>query len=232
MSDWKMNPARAVLSPTDAQVRGAVLLVPIALLSLGPHLALWGLPEQPFPTELVPALLFIAAFAVGTVLHEVLHGVGHTWGEATWDDIQFGMHWGALTPFAQCHIPSRTRSYRFAVALPGLVLGLIPLAVGLSMGIWLASFYGFLMLVAAAGDILVLWILRGVPGDVWVQDHPLEVGCLVVAGPQAESPAAVSEAELTEENMANRHGLSFGRILLLVVVSTVFATVGFLIALS
>lgn len=229
---WNTGPSRAVLSASEAQIRGVVLLVPIALVSLGPYFALWGLPDTAFTTNLTSAVLFVVAFAIGTVLHEVLHGLGHTWGEASWDDIQFGMHWEALTPYAQCRVPARTHSYRVAVALPGLVLGLFPLVVGVASGIWLVTFYGFLMLIAAAGDILVLWILRNVPARAWVQDHPREVGCLVVAGPDASSPDSISEAELTDAASSDRDGLSLRHVVLLVAVSMVFAVVGFLIALA
>jgi len=224
-------PSQAVLSPVAAQVRGAALLAPIALLSLGPYLALWGLPTPPFPSDPGSILLFCGAFVLGVLFHEGLHGLGHVWGEATWDDVRFGMHWRALTPFAQCTVPTRARSYRIAIALPGLVLGAAPLAVGLAVGIWPITFYGFLMLVAAAGDLLILWILRGVPAGAWVQDHPRQVGCLVVAGAEASPPAPVSEEDLPDDG-PNRDELSFVRLLLLAAFSAVCAAVGFLIALG
>jgi hypothetical protein len=39
--------------------------------------------------------------------------------------------------------------------------------------------YGVIFLIAAAGDFIVLWVLRGVPGDVLVEDHPTRAGCYV-----------------------------------------------------
>jgi hypothetical protein len=224
-------PSRAVLPPVEAQVRGAALLAPIALLSIGPHLALWGLPETPFPSDPVSILLFCGAFVLGVLFHEGLHGLGHVRGEASWADVQFGMHWKALTPFAQCTVPTRARSYRIAIALPGLVLGVAPLAFGVATGTWLATFYGFLMLVAAAGDFLILWILRGVPAGAWVQDHPQQVGCLVVAGADAPSPSPVSKEDLPDDPTSGDN-LSFAHLLVLAAVSAVCAAVGFLIALG
>ena len=226
------RPSRAVLPPAQAQLRAGVLLVPIALLSLAPHFALWGLPEHPFPASVGAAVLFLLAFVSGTVLHEALHGLGHVWGEASWSNVRFGMHWGALTPFARCTIPSRARSYRLAVALPGLVLGMIPLAAGLWTGHWLTTFYGFLMLVAAAGDLLVLWILRRVPSGAWVQDHPEEVGCIVVADASAPAPDPVSPDDLPLDAAEARDDFSLLHISLLLVFSAVCASLGFLIALA
>ncbi|GEM_PF-1384602 len=224
-------PSQAALPPTDAQVRAGALLAPIALLSLGPHLALWGLPAAPFPNDPGSILGFCTAFVLGVILHEGLHGLGHVRGRASWSDVEFGMHWKALTPFAQCTIPTRARTYRVAIALPGLVLGVGPLGLGLLTGTWLLTFYGFLMLVAAAGDLLILWILRGVPAQAWVQDHPQQVGCLVVAGPEAQPPASVSVAELPDDETGGRE-LSFSHLLMLAALSAVCAAVGFLIALG
>jgi hypothetical protein len=226
------RPARAVLPPAQAQLRAVVLLVPIALLSLGPYFALWGIPDPAFPPSLEAAGLFLLAFAAGTVLHEALHGLGHVWGNASWSDVRFGMHWNALTPYARCAIPSRARSYRLAVALPGLVLGALPLAAGWWTGHWLTTFYGFLMLVAAAGDLLVLWILRGVPSGAWVQDHPEEVGCIVVADATAPAPAPVSPNDLPLDAADERAELSLFRIAMLLVISSGCAFIGFLIALA
>ncbi|MFO8100278.1 MAG: DUF3267 domain-containing protein [Salinibacter sp.] len=221
-----------MLPPTQAQLRGVVLLVPIALLALGPYFSLWGVPSQPFPAELGGVLLFLAAFVVGTLLHEGLHGLGHLWGRASWADLRFGMHWTALTPFARCTVPSRARAYRLAVALPGFVLGVLPLGIGLWSGHWLTTFYGFLMLVAAAGDLLVLWILRGVPSGAWVQDHPEAVGCLVVATAEAPPPAPVSADDLPLDAEENRDDFSLLHIGLLLVFSLAGSSIGFLIALA
>ena len=198
---------------------------------MGPHLALWGLPTPPFPSDPASIWGFCTAFALGVFLHEGLHGLGHAWGEASWSNVRFGMHWKALTPFAQCTVPTRARSYRIAIALPGLVLGVAPLALGVATGTWLLTFYGFLMLVAAAGDLLILWILRGVPAGAWVQDHPRQVGCLVVAEANAPAPSPVSEEDLPDDATTGGN-LSFIRLLFLAAFSAVCAAVGFLIALG
>ena len=102
---------------------------------------------------------------------------------------------------------------------------------GVSTGIWLVTFFGFLMLVAAAGDVLILWVLRGVPPRAWVQDHPRQVGCLVVAGAESSSPAPVSEDDLPDDT-TNGDELSFIHLLALAALSAVCAAIGFLIALG
>jgi hypothetical protein len=43
---------------------------------------------------------------------------------------------------------------------------------------WL-FFAGLLFSIAAAGDFMILWVLRNVPSHLLVQDHPSRAGCLV-----------------------------------------------------
>lgn len=182
----------AVLSPVEAQLRGGALLLPIAICALSPYILMWGLPEVPFPTSVAGALAFSAAFVLGVIFHELLHGLGHALGRATWSEVNFGMHWGALTPYAECRVPCPAFSYRLTLLLPGLLLGALPVAIGTLFEEWLVVFFGFLMLVAAAGDLVILSLLAGVPGDAWVQDHPSRVGCVLIGGPDQDPPPPVS----------------------------------------
>jgi hypothetical protein len=44
------------------------------------------------------------------------------------------------------------------------------------------------MLGAAGGDALLLWMLRGMPGDAWVRVHPSKMGSPVLGHPCSEVP--------------------------------------------
>ena len=125
-------------------------------------------------TSLLPAVI------IGIVVHEVLHGV--TWamaGRRPLSSIRFGFNVATLTPYAHFTEPLPATPYRLGAAMPGLLLGILPVLVALATGNgWLAGF-GTLFLVAAAGDILILWMLRGVPASSTIQDHPSKPGCIV-----------------------------------------------------
>jgi hypothetical protein len=67
---------------------------------------------------------------------------------------------------------------------------------GLLLGSWNLTMYAFLMLLAAAGDAILLWMMREISGDRWIQDHPTEMGCLVLGHPSsAEAPVLAVELE-------------------------------------
>lgn len=125
--------------------------------------------------------LFLLAIVIGTILHETIHALCWSWLDGIpWENIHFGFKWKSLTPYVHCPEPVEVRNYRWGVAMPGIVLGVVPylLALILQNG-WLLGF-GFFFTLAAGGDILILWLLRGIPEGKRVQDHPELVGCVVL----------------------------------------------------
>lgn len=171
-----------------AQVLALVIVGVFALLTLLPHVMIWGTPGGSSPVSPMNGLLFGGLFVVGVIVHEGIHGLGYWWGGAAWSEIEFGVDWSGGAPYAHCTAPLRCGAYRWAIALPGLVLGASPLALGLLIGHWGMTLFAFAMLAGAGGDVLLLWMLRGLPRDAWVQDHPEKMGALVLA--HASSHAA------------------------------------------
>ena len=72
-------------------------------------------------------------------------------------------------------------AYRIGVVMPLLVLGVVPYCVSLVIGSPWLLWFGFVFITAATGDILVLWLLRGIDGKTLVEDHPSNAGCYVYA---------------------------------------------------
>ena len=130
------------------------------------------------PWVWIPALIF------GIVAHELIHGLA--WaaaGKLPLRAIRFGMSWKALSPHAQCTVPLPVSAYRRGAAAPGLVLGLVPAIAGSLLGEGGVAAFGWLMTLGAGGDIVVLWLLRKLPGHVRVEDHPTRAGCVAVKEP-------------------------------------------------
>lgn len=129
-----------------------------------------------------------AALIGGIIVHELIHGV--TWavaGRKPWSAITFGVQWKTLTPYAHVKEPLPVGPYRLGAAMPGLLLGGLPVALATITGSgWLLAF-GLLFTFAAGGDALVLWSLRGVRGDALVEDHPTRAGCYVLEPVEARA---------------------------------------------
>lgn len=178
------------MSAAQANARALLIILPMLLLLVPAYLLAW--PEQ-FAAEhlrrvaeqykawlLFSPLLLLALFVVGAVVHELLHGL--TWAffcRHGLRSIRYGVYWKLLTPYCHCKEVLPLRQYMLGGAMPGLVMGLLPLLAGFCWGsLWLYAF-GLFFSMAAGGDLLVLWMLRRRHKDDLVQDHPEKIGCYV-----------------------------------------------------
>jgi hypothetical protein len=155
-------------------------LPPIALLA-GLHRALHG------PGSVLDALdgfvatpwIWAPALVLGIVIHELIHGLTWAWAaRKPLGAMRFGINWKALAPHAQCTVPLPASAYRLGAAAPGLVLGLVPALAGTLTGTGAVAAFGWLMVLGAGGDIVILWLIRSVGGHVLLQDHPTRAGCV------------------------------------------------------
>jgi hypothetical protein len=97
--------------------------------------------------------------------------------------VHFGWQWRALAPFAHYTQPLPATAYRLGAVAPLLVLGVLPSLVGSLAGWPAVAAFGWLLVIGAAGDLSVLWLLRGVSPSALVADHPARAGCLVYPPP-------------------------------------------------
>ncbi|KAB3531782.1 DUF3267 domain-containing protein [Alkaliphilus serpentinus] len=115
-----------------------------------------------------------------TLIHEFLHVVGFIIAPGVGlKDTKIGVFWKKLTPYAHCKVHLRLDYYKFALLLPNVALGVVPLMLGIIIGSNIMAFWGGFMFVCGVGDFMILNLLRGLPKDTLVSDHPSEGGCLV-----------------------------------------------------
>jgi hypothetical protein len=171
-----------------------VMAIPIALGALAiagtPFILLhgWNALAQSARQFLHPAVA-LPVLVGGIVLHELIHGAAWAfYGGKPLTAIRFGINWRALAPFAHCPEPLQAGAYRLGAAAPGILLGILPAAIATLIGPSWLFITGLLFTVAAAGDILVLWIIRHVPSDFLVQDHPTRAGCIVYDSANSKEP--------------------------------------------
>ncbi len=157
----------------------------LALKILGVGVVLLGVP---FYLIWRPALaitwqgsvLFFLLFALGIVLHELIHGfVFGLYAKSGFKSIRFGFMKEYLTPYCHCSEPLKIRHYFIGALLPALLLGAVPIVASFFTGSLFWLIYGIVFFSAAAGDFLVVWVLRKEHPDTLVQDHDSEAGCWV-----------------------------------------------------
>lgn len=152
---------------------GLMLVVYRLLAPGGGRLALSG--------TFASSLAFLALVVVGILAHEGIHGLAWAYfGRFPLRRIRFGFKVSTLTPYAHAPDPMPARAYRLGAGLPALVLGVLPFAVGTAVGSAGLALYGMIFTFAAGGDLLVLWLIRGVDARALVLDHPSRAGCVVL----------------------------------------------------
>jgi hypothetical protein len=151
-------------------IRRLIRALALIVLILALHSQLWGGESVRALMGNRPVLVPLAiALAFSVAVHELLHLAGYVLlGGAPVDRVR--LEWRGPVILARCDVPIRVRSYRAAVALPGVVLGLVPTIVGLGSGIAWLTVYGAVMLGASVGDMGVLWALRGYRAEEEVRD--------------------------------------------------------------
>ena len=153
-----------------------IMIIPIAVLILLPFILIWGYEIFKIGKESFMDY-FILIFLGGMIIHELLHGL--TWGYFAsngFKSIKFGLERKFLTPYCHCKEPLKVKHYKIGVAMPLIVMGIIPSIIGLILGYGEVLCFGIFFTWAAGGDIIALFMLRKLESDVYVSDHPKKMG--------------------------------------------------------
>lgn len=177
------GPGRDVSIPMERAATLALVLLPVIVVPVLLPFGLlhgWDALWDGVVSAFTP-WVFLPVLVASVLVHEALHALGFLlFGGAPRTALHFGIDRSTFSPFAGCRVPVSARADRAAVILPGLALGALPAAAGLALGNGFLAVWGAFMLHAAAGDLIVLWTVRAVPGDAPVLDHPHRVGCRVL----------------------------------------------------
>ena len=168
------------ISMTMANVAGLAVMIPLIALVVVPYGLIhgWGAVGRGLSWGGGNLVLIVAALALSVVAHEGLHAAGWLiFGRVPRSEIELGVR--HATPYAHTTAVVAAGSYRVGIVLPALLLGVLPALLSWLTGSSALMVYGAFMLAAAAGDVLVLWLIRDVPAKRLVQDHPTQAGCRV-----------------------------------------------------
>jgi len=183
------------LAPDLGKLNGTTLffmLVPVLVVI--PILAIYNLVWEPtivwdsITKTLFPelslwrsSLCILAAIICNAVAHEALHGFGWRIGKPPLPkgSIKIGFSWKNLTPYCHCNQTLSTARYLIGSLMPLIVLGLLPVVVGFTLGQLHWTIFGLFSITTVGGDLLVIYEIMRVEGVDEVRDHPTRLGCLV-----------------------------------------------------
>jgi hypothetical protein len=153
----------------------------------------WGGPSlaRGMWTLLDPKV-FLATVIPGILAHELIHAIA--WSIAArrpLSAIRIGIRWRAVSPYAHPKEPMLVGPYRVGAVMPAVCLGFVPAGLAILLGWPPLMAWSLVFVLAAGGDFVVLWLLRGVPADRLVEDHPTRAGCHVLESELTSSAASL-----------------------------------------
>ena len=140
-------------------------------------------PTSPWSLSGKQMILWLLGLLVLTAVHEGIHGL--TWSLFTPNglrDIEFGFMKQYLTPYCTCGTPLGKGPYIAGALMPLILLGILPWIVSLLCGSTLLLYLSLVMILAAGGDMLIVFeLLRHRPGaaEQLVCDHPTQAGSVL-----------------------------------------------------
>lgn len=158
-----------------------VLTIPLWFFVSGTYVAAFGYTDYLMGVRDVLNIKVFVLLFLGIPVHELLHAL--TWmilQKEGFKNIQFGFNWESLTPYTHYKQPMIMWKYRWGGAVPGLLMGLLPIILSFILKYPELNFIGFLFTWAALGDAISLFMTRKFKGNQVVKDHPTEMGIALV----------------------------------------------------
>jgi hypothetical protein len=168
---------------TSAYAYMLPIVMPLLGVMIAVHILIWGVGDLiEGLSQLAQLQSAIPVLVLGIPLHEFIHAFSWVlFGGISFQEINFGFDWKSLAPYAHATEPLKARAYRLGAAMPALLMGGLPYLIGIISGwAWFTNF-GIFYVLAAGGDLVVLWLLRDLDGEARVEDHPTRAGCYVYA---------------------------------------------------
>lgn len=184
LKNSKSNKRDLSISMAKANLLSVFFAFPVIILALI-YITVWGFDSTSTMYESFKMktniIWILTGILAGIIAHELIHGFAWMYfGNKKGGQINFGISWKTLTPYAHCTEPMEITAYRKGAAAPGIVLGVFPYLIGLVVGNPIVVFFGLFFCFAASGDALILWSLRKVEKGKQVEDHPTRAGCFIL----------------------------------------------------
>ncbi|MCL2721762.1 MAG: metalloprotease family protein [Treponema sp.] len=126
--------------------------------------------------------IILILFIISIFLHEIIHGIFFAVNsENKFKSIKYGImpKEKLFSPYCHCVEILKINHYRFAVIMPTIILGIIPIIVSLIIGHFLVFIFGVVFIAAGSGDILMLLKMKKLKNNVLIYDLPDEAGFIV-----------------------------------------------------
>ena len=166
-----------------ANVYAILMVLPLCLFTVIPFILVNRGKLYFAGNPLITSVLFVITLVVLVVVHELIHGL--TWSifaEDHFKSIEFGFMKEYATPYCTCTVPLKKGAYIAGALMPLIILGIMPAVIAIFTGSFFLLAIGFVMIMAAGGDIMIVLKLLGYKSgaaDVLIYDHPTQAGSVI-----------------------------------------------------
>ena len=115
-------------------------------------------------------------------LHEGIHAIMFLHEGIDKKRVKFGITWWKIipTPYTHCDAEINASGYRKVLIMPFIVLGVIPLLIGIWINSALVIIFGATLIVGAVGDLMIMYSIRTLSPKQKIVDHPKLIGVRLV----------------------------------------------------
>lgn len=126
-------------------------------------------------------LFLIFVLSIQYILHVLIQGQAwQFFGNKTANDIEYIINRSDRAFYVYCKELIELKTYRLGIAMPFMILGLLPTTLGFLIGNSFIFLFGLSGIFFANEDIAVLWLIRNVKAASLIEDHPKRPGCYVI----------------------------------------------------
>lgn len=100
------------------------------------------------------------------IVHELLHAIGwNVIARVPWRSISIRPTWRVMGFAAHTDVPVSARTFRVVAALPALILGGLPIAIGIAIGAGLFVLWGLFFLLECFSDFAAIFARAPLPKE-------------------------------------------------------------------
>lgn len=127
-------------------------------------------------------LKFIVGMALGIALHEIVHGIFFAiFAKKSFYSVKFGILYKPVFAFyCHCKEPLKRKQYMIAAIMPLILIGILPSIYGFYNKNLLLIVIGFILTLGALGDVFMFKLLMKENKDIFILDHPSEIGYYIL----------------------------------------------------
>jgi hypothetical protein len=129
----------------------------------------------PIMIKVFNAIVSISILSGFLILHETIHGI--FWSKYT--DVKVGVILKSLFRFFYCNKPIRIGHYINGLIIPSIILGIIPLIIGMFFGNMFVYGFGLLFIIAGSDDFYIIYQLRRYDRKCFISDIDKKIGIII-----------------------------------------------------